>query len=174
MLGLIPGGSRALPAALGPVGRCPVRRGRGRQPGRCLPGDNGFFCLAEQSVASSGEGPSVGALSVRAEAPRGSLCSRCSWQARQDRRAPGPGCCRGRSPPAPRAPLPPGDGEPGPRLSPRWHLQLAHGFVVFGFRLRDFNQPALLLGGRKSELYFSHWPEQKTEASAGVWEWFMG
>lgn len=55
-----------------------------------------------------------------------------------------------------------------------WHLQLAHGFVVFGFRLRDFNQPALLLGGRKSELYFSHWPEQKTEASAGVWEWFMG
>lgn len=57
---------------------------------------------------------------------------------------------------------------------PLWHLQLAHGFVVFGFRLRDFNQPALLLGGRKSELYFSHWPEQKTEASAGVWEWFMG
>lgn len=63
----------------------------------------------------------------------------------------------------------------GPAPSPPlWHLQLAHGCAVFGFRLRDFNQPALLLGGRKSELYFSHWPEQKTEASAGVWEWFMG
>lgn len=59
-------------------------------------------------------------------------------------------------------------------FSPLGHLQLVHGFVVFGFRLRDFNQPALLLGGRKSELYFPHWPEQKTEASAGVWEWFMG
>lgn len=179
MLGLIPAGQPGPPRG-GRAGRCPVRRGWGRQPGRCLPGDNGFFCLAAQFVASSCKGPSVGALSGRCgpRRPEVAFVPAASCQPRSQARQKGPrgaGMLPGAALPRdPERRSRPGMASEAPCLSPRWHLQLAHGSVVFGFRLRDFNQPALLLGGRKSELYFSHWPEQKTEASAGVWEWFMG
>lgn len=89
MLGLIPAGQPGPPRS-GGAGRCPVRRGWGRQPGRCLPGDNGFFCLAAQFVASSCRAPEWERCRCGPRLPEVAFVPAASWQPRSQARQKGP------------------------------------------------------------------------------------